>query len=325
MITAKRLKLNKILFIFIFLLHTYTYAKDMKPTFILKSSGFVNDFVFDGGKLYVANDEGSVEIFDLSSQKLVDEIFIKPTFSTRGGKITSRILSVDRHNGRTLIVSTDANGYRDVWIHHKNQLQKIIKAEEKMTIKEARFIDNDNFIFGTLGYEMIFYSKNDNHNLYKSHIEESAFSDMVLSDDKSISITASESGQVTLSDVKNGKILKKLNTLNVDNIYKIAYKNGNIITAGQDRRVGVYLKNGKEYYIKSDFIVYSVGLSPDGKVGVYSSGEENNLQLFDVKSGKKTVRLVGHYAIPSTIKFFDKSGLFSAGYENKIFYWHLKD
>jgi WD40 repeat protein len=192
-----------------------------------------------------------------------------------------------------------------------------------MTIKEARFLDNENFIFGTLGYEIIKYTINDNYSTYKVQLEQSSFSDMELSEDKNIIISASESGQVTISDSKSGKILKTYNSLNVDNIYKIAFKHGNIITAGQYRRVGVYPIDAKPYYIKSDFLVYCVGLSPSGKIGVYSSGEDNSLQLFNVKTGTKTDKLIGHKAIPSTIKFFDEKGLFSAGYENSIFYWHL--
>lgn len=312
------------IFIIILIIHSYIHAKDIQPSFVLESSGFVNDFVIDGSKLYVANDEGSVEIFELNDKKLIGEIFIKPTLSARGVKIPSKILSVDRLNGKTLIVSATANAYRNVWMHDGEKLHHVKSLKDKMTIKEARFIDEKNYLFGTLGYDIIRYAVDDSAHAYTVHIEQSSFSDMVLSEDKKLSITASESGQVTISDVKTGKIVKKYDSLNVDNIYKIAYKNGTIITAGQDRRVGVYPKNGKPYYIKSDFLVYCASLSPSGKTGVYSSGTESSLQLFDVKSGKKTDRLIGHTAIPSTIKFFDEVGLFSAGYENKIFYWHLK-
>jgi WD40 repeat protein len=311
------------IFIIILIIYSYIYAKDIQPSFVLESSGFVNDFVLDGAKLYVANDEGSVEIFDLNDKKLIGEIFIKPTLSAQGIQIPSKILSVDRLNGKTLIVSTTANAYRNVWLHDGDKLHHIKNIKDKMTIKKARFIDEKNYLFGTLGYDMIRYAVDDSAHAYKVHVEQSSFSDMVLSEDKKLSITASESGQVTVSDVKTGKILKKYDSLNVDNIYKIAYKNGTIITAGQDRRVGVYPKDGKPYYIKSDFLVYCASLSPSGKVGVYSSGTNSNLQLFDVKNGTKTDRLIGHTAIPSTIKFFDEIGLFSAGYENKIFYWHL--
>jgi WD40 repeat protein len=291
---------------------------------VLKSSGFVNDFVIDGTKLYVANDEGSVEIFDLNKQKLVDEIFIKPTLDNLGNQITSKILSVDRLNGKTLILSTATNGYRNLWLHDGKKLKHIIDSKNKLVIKEARFIDEKNFIFGTLGYDLIRYSLNDSYKAYTTHAEESAFSDMELSYDKTLLITSSESGRVTISDIKTGKILNKLESLNVDNIYKIAYKNGNIITAGEDRRVGVYPQKGKPYYIKSNFLVYCVAISPDGKTGIYSSGEDNDLQLFDIDSGKKKDKLIGQDAIPSTIKFFDEVGVFSAGYENSIYYWHLE-
>jgi len=312
------------IFLIILIIYSYIYAKEIQPSFVLESSGFVNDFVLDSSKLYVANDEGSVEIFDLNDKKLIGEIFIKPTLSAQGVMIPSKVLSVDRLNGKTLIVSATANGYRNVWMHDGKKLHNIKSLKDKMTIREARFIDDENYLFGTLGYEMIRYAVNDSAHAYKVHIEQSSFSDMVLSEDKKLSITASESGQVTISNAKTGEIVKKYDSLNVDNIYKIAYKNGTIITAGQDRRVGVYPKDGKPYYIKSDFLVYCASLSPSGKIGVYSSGTESNLQLFDVKSGKKTDRLIGHTAIPSTIKFFDEVGLFSAGYENKIFYWHLE-
>jgi hypothetical protein len=312
------------LFMTILLLSVHIHARDIKPSFILKSSGFVNDFVIDGSKLYVANDEGSVEIFDLNRQKLIKEIFIKPTVDNLDNQITSKILSVDRLNGKTLIVSSATNGYRDVWLHDEKKLKHIIKSKNKMIVKEARFIDDKNFIFGTLGYDLVRYSINDSYKSYTTHVEESAFSDMELSEDKSTMITSSESGRVTLSDVKTGKVLSKHESLNVDNIYKIAYKNGNIITAGEDRRVGVYPKDGKPYYIKSSFLVYCVALSPSGKTGIYSSGEDSDLQLFDVSSGNKTDKLIGHDAIPSTIKFFDEVGVFSAGYENNIYYWHLE-
>ncbi len=305
------------------ILSSCSYAKNIKPTFILKSKGFVNDFVFDNTKLYVANDEGSVEIFDLQTQKLIDEIFIDPIYTTKQVWQNSKILSVDRQNGKTLIVSNDKGPFRNVWLHDGKTLKHIIKVEDKIAIKEARFIKDDKFIFGTLGYEMILYNTNDSYHTYKKQLEQSSFSDLVLSEDKKTMVTSSESGQVTLSDVETGKILKKYKAINLDKVYQVAYKNGTTITAGQDRRVAVYPKKSKSYFIKSNFLVYTVGLSPSGKTGLYSSSEDSDLQLFDVKTGQKTDILIGHYAIPTTIKFYDEKSLFSAGYEDKIFYWRI--
>jgi WD40 repeat protein len=301
------------------------FSKEIKPAFILKSKGLVNDFVLDGLELYVANNEGSVEIFNIEKEEKVGEIFIDPLLTTKEVWTNVKILSVDRYKGKTLIVSTAKDGYRNVWIDDGKKLKLLINTKKKSTVKEARFINEKDFIYGTLGYDIARYTLNDSYNTYKNQIEESAFSDMVLSEDKTTMITASESGQVTVIDVKSGKILKQPKPLNLDNIYKLDYKNGNIITAGQDRRVGVYPNNGKPYYLKSKFLVYCVGLSPSGKIGVYSANENNDLQLFNVSTGKKTNILKGHDSVPSTIKFFNEDGFFSAGYGYNIYYWHLSD
>ncbi|MEA1915818.1 MAG: nitrate reductase, partial [Campylobacterota bacterium] len=173
-------------------------AKQIKPAFVFKSKGFVNDFVFDAGKIYVANDEGSVEIFDLSTRKRIDEIFIDPIFTTKQVWKNVKILSVDRYNGKTLMVSTSKGAYRNVWLHDGKKMKHIVKLDDKISIKEARFIEDGKFIFGTLSYEMILYNTSDNYNTYKSHIEQSSFSDLELSEDKKTMITASESGIITV-------------------------------------------------------------------------------------------------------------------------------
>lgn len=307
----------------ILLLVNFTFAKDIKPIFVLETRDLVYDFVLDGSYLFASNAMGTIEVFDLFKQKKVDEIVLPPMYNMHGEQVTSKILSVDRLNGKTLFVSTTLKGFRDVWLHDGRNLKHMIKAENKLSVKEARFIDDGSFILGTIAHEMILYNINDSYKTYRKHIEQSSFSDLVLSEDKKTMISSSESGRVTLTDVKTGEILKFFESQNVDNIYKIDYKNGTIITAGQDRRVGVYPKDSDPYYIKSDFLVYTASLSPSGKTGVYSSGEENSLQVFNTKTKEKTDKLIGHYATPRTIKFFKENELFSSGDDNKIFYWKI--
>lgn len=315
--------LPKLLLIFI-LCYTSLFAKTIKPAFILKSCGLVNDFVLDSFHLYTATNEGIVEIFDIRIEKKVGQILLPSHMSSMGKEVPSKVLSVDRLNNKTLIVSTDINGYRNVWLHDGKTLKNLVDKSKKLTIKEARFINNEEFIYGTLGYDVARYTTNDSsYSVYSEHIEQSAFSDMAMSEDKKHMVTASESGRVTLIDVKSGNILNKFESLNVDNIYKLDYKNGIIITAGQDRRVGIYPKNAEPYYLKSDFLVYAVGLSPSAKIGVYSANENNDLQLFNVATGKKLDILKGQDSVPSSIKFFDEKGFFSAGFGYSIYYWHI--
>lgn len=307
----------------IILLTSSAYTKDIYPTFILKSKGHVLDFVYEDAKLYVANDKGSIEIFDLRTQQLIDEIIVPTLQTTKGEVIEAKVISIDRYKGKTLFVTNSTKAYRNVWLHDGIKLKRIITPKNKMSIKKAKFIDENNYLFGTLGHEIIVYNNQDNYKAYTKHLENSAFTDMTLSSDKKRVLTSSESGRVTLSEVSSGKVLEIFESLNVDNIYKIAYAKETLITAGKDRRVGVYAKDQEPYYIKSDFLVYCAALNPSATLGIYSSGEQNELQLFNIKSGKKKDKLIGHYAIPSTIKFINEKELFSAGYENNIFYWNL--
>ena len=314
--------MNK-LFLSILFIVNIIYAKQIEPTFFIESKGLVNDFVIDRQSIYVANDEGSVEVFDLLSKAKIDEIFLDPIFTTKQEWQNVKVLSVDRLNGKTLIVSSTNTPYREVWLHDGKSIKQIVKVEDKISVKEARFVTEDKFIYGSLSYEMILYNIGDSYNSYKKQVEQSSFEDLELSVDKKTMVTSSESGEIVLSDVSTGKILKKFPPLNLDKVYQVAYKNGVVITGGQDRRVGVYPKESKPYYIKSEFLVYSVALSPNANIGIYASDMNSNLQIFDIKTGKKLDMLVGSYAIPTTIKFYDEKGVFSAGYENKIFYWRI--
>lgn len=314
--------MKQIVLLFLFLSSLFSY--DVRPLFTLDTRGLVYDFVLDGAHLYVANDMGTIEVFDLFQQKKINEIVLPPAYTVHNEISTPKILSVDRYKGKTLFVSTTLKGFREVWMHDGFSLKKIIKLEDQLTVRKAQFVDDETFVLGTVAHEMVLYDTSDGYKVYRRHIEQSAFSDVVLSEDKKTMISASESGRVTLMDVKTGSILEKFESQNVDNIYKISYKNGTILTAGQDRRVGVYPKNEKPYYIKSDFLVYSVALNPSATRGVFSSGEENHLQVFDIQTQQMLNRLVGHTSTPTTIKFFNENELFSSGDENKIFYWKIK-
>jgi len=196
--------------LFLILIYHDMFAKDIKPAFIMKTSGLVNDFIIDKDKLYVGTNTGTVDIFSLRERKLLNQIFLKPIKSGQGEMIAANVISVDRHEGKTLIVTTAENAFRNVWLHDGENLRAIIQTKDKKVIRKARFIDSEHLMFGSAGYEMTKYTLNDNYSIYKTHIEPSAFSDMELSEDKSIMITASESGIVTVSDVKTGKVLKNM-------------------------------------------------------------------------------------------------------------------
>jgi len=312
----------KILFLFTLLLLT-SYAQDISPITTIKTSGLVSDFIEDNGYLYVATDEGTVDIIDLSKQEIVRKIHLPSLVTARGLTIPARVHSVDRSHGKTLLVSSGMSAYRNIWIDDGKALKQIINEKKHMMPKKVLFTSENKMIFGSFGSDVVLYDNNENSKLYDRHVSESTMGDMALSADKKKLIISDESGNVTLIEVNSSKILQTFSSEHVDNIYKVAYANDVIVTAGQDRRVGVYLKNDNSYHLKSDFLVYTVGLSPSGRTGAYSSGLEHYLQLFDTDSKRKGDRLVGHYAIPNKILFINETSVISSGDESKIFFWKL--
>ena len=285
--------------------------------------GLVNDFVIEKNIIYIANDAGTVDIFDLKTQKIINQIVLDPITSSRRQLLTPNILSVDCLNGKVLMVSTGVEAYKNVWIYENHQLKKIIGEDKKSTVKEARFIDDERIMLGSFSSEIILHDTSESYNLYKRHVTQSTLGDITLSEDKSKVIMSDESGEIRVLDVKTSETLKVYSSQNVDNVYHVAYAKGVIITAGQDRRVAVYQEGEKDYHIKSDFLVYCVGITPSGKTGVYSSGEQSDLQLFNTKTKQKMDRLVGHQGIVGQIKFINEKELFSNERSRYVYYWRL--
>ena len=317
------MSMHRTVLIFLLLLAA-VQAKDITPITTIETSGIVSDFVEDNGYLYVATDAGIVDIIDLSRQEIVRQIKFAPLQTAKGDAVPARVHCIDRLDGKTLMVTSDINAYRNVWIDDGKKLKKIIDSKQHMMPKSAYFTSKNKIVFGSFGSDVILYDNDENSKLYERHISESTMGGMILSPDKKKMVVADESGEVRLIEVNTSKILKTFSSEHVDNIYRVAYANNTLITAGQDRRVGVYRENGKAYHIKSDFLVYAVGLSPSGRTGVYSSGFDHDLQLFNTATGNKGDKLIGHYAIPGKILFIDETSIISAGDEERIFFWKLK-
>jgi len=298
------------------------HNKDIKPIATLPVSGLVGDFVEDDGLLYVGTDAGVVDIIDLFTQKTVSQIHFKPMKTMMGNEVPVRVHSIDRHQGKTLLVTSGVSGYRNVWVHDGSKLTQIIDEKRKLMPKRAFFSFNGKVVLGTISSDIVLYDTNEAYSVYNTHISESTMGGMVLSSDKKKMVISDESGAVRLIDINSSKVEKTFTSEHVDNIYAVAYSKDIILTAGQDKRVGIYSKDNA-FHIKSDFLVYCVGISPSAKLGVYSSGIEHNLQLISTKDGRKTDRLVGHQATPTKVMFTSEDTLISAGDEYTIYFWRL--
>ena len=312
-------------YILIFLLFFINLnAKDLKPTFVYEGSGGVTDLVYSDGKLYSATAEGAVDIYDTKEQKLIKTIRVPKIKDFIGDNVESKVYSVDIVDGKIMIASQGKKGYRRVHIYKDDNLSEIITTDKSFTISKAKFIDKDTLLIALLSNELILYDIKNDKALYREQISASKFSSFALNEKKDEVLMVDESGDLKILRVKDGKVIKELKGQNVDNVFQVDYKSELIITAGQDRRCAIYSKDGRvAYYVNGSFLIYSVGLSPSGKIGGFAGDEHNNVTLFNTSTKSNLYKLGEHKATISNILFISEDELFTASDDNHINYWKL--
>jgi len=269
------------------------YASNMKkPILSITASGSVVDLVYKNNKLYTATDAGVVDIFDYKTKKIIKQITVPKIKDFMGDDVDSTIFSVDEFDDNIMILSKSKNGYNRIHIQKNDKKTLIIDYKKSLAIIKAKYLNKNTLILALLSNEIISYDIKKEKENYRVQVSGAKFSDFDLSEDKKTLVVTDESGDVNIFDTKNGKSIKVLSGENLDNVFEIDYKNGVIATAGQDRRVAVYVpKFNSAYHIQAKFIVYSVGLSPSGKIVAYSSDENNNVTL----QSTITKSTIGHF------------------------------
>ena len=159
---------------------------------------------------------------------------------------------------------------------------------------------------------------------YRIQLNESKFSDFALDESKKRAVFSNESGILFVIDTQSGKVLKRLKGLNVDNVYKVAFRNDTVSAAGQDRRGALYdVKTGKGYYLQAHFLIYATALSPEAKTVAFAMDEDNSISLFDTRTRNKTAILKGQKSTLNVILFQDATHLYSASDDNTVMVWDV--
>jgi WD40 repeat protein len=301
---------------------TLSLTAAILPTTVIKTDALISDMVVNEGKIYAATDGEGVNVFDSKNFKKLGVIRVPDIKNSEGKFFSPKVYSVDHYQNATVTVTESGGDFRNVYLIREGKAVKIIDNGRGLLIKKARFLDLDHLLFGLSGDTIVLFDIAKNTLIYQVQAGGGMFRDMVLSPSKSLVAVADEGGEITMLNVKNGHLVKTLRGINVDNINRIDYKQNTILSAGQDRRVGVY-RSGGSYYLETDFFVYAVGLSPSASRGVYTDGTENELQVFDTTTKAKITRLQSGEVILDTLIFLDEHRLIGAGEENKIYYWRL--
>jgi WD40 repeat protein len=194
-----------------------------------------------------------------------------------------------------------------------------------MMITKARWIDQNTILLGLMSNDIILFDVGQKQVICELSISPYTFSDFSLTADKQFVFTADESGIVHKIKVSNCTIEHDFSGINVDNIYQIVTNNGIVITAGQDRRVGVYNAiTGNNYFLQKDFLVYSVGLNADGSIGAYSATEDNKISIFKTANRDESFVLSGHESVVTKMAFFDDNTFISVGDDQFLMIWEIE-
>ncbi|TLP37064.1 WD40 repeat domain-containing protein [Arcobacter arenosus] len=297
--------------------------EDLEPSKIFKASGTVQSIVYKNNNLYAGTSEGKVEVFDTFTAEKIKEINIPEIKDFMGDIIPAKIYSIDLIDNKLLIVSQGMKGYRNIFIYENENLKKVIDIDKKYFIQKANFISKDKIVFALLSNQIGIYDLKKEKLDYLIQVSASSFSDFSLSEDKKVLVTTDESGIVRKIKVENAQIFGENKNKNLDKVYQIDYKNGVILTAGQDRQAVVY-KDFTDYSMRFDFLLYSCGLSPKAKLGGIAYNEKNEVLIFDVNTKEKLYNLKGQKATLTQILFKNKDEVFVSSDDSSINYFKLK-
>jgi hypothetical protein len=302
-------------------------ATAIGPIHKLKASGAVTDILKDGNTLYAATDNATIDVFSLSSRRLLYKIAFPTISDFMGDVIKPKVYDIDKlSNNDALIATVQGNrGFANVYIIKNKKATLIIKdIESKMMIKRVKFVNENTILLGLLSNELVRFDIVNKKVIYRVQISAYTFSDIVLNKQRTEVITADESGIIHIINATTGKIIKELSGKNVDNIYQIDYQGSTIICGGQDRRLSIYHRNtSQSYYLQSSFLIYSVGLSPSGKLGGYSANEENDIKIFNTVSKQDVAVLQGSETIITHILFTSESEIITSSDDTNILFWKI--
>ncbi len=300
-------------------------AKMLQPNQSLTCSGGVTDLVVENNKLYIATTGSSVDIFDLKSHKKLNAIKLPQIEDFMGDTIDSKVYSVDVLNGKILIVSQGEQGGRNIDIYENGELTNILSDKRRFFVAKAKFVNKNQILFSLLSNQLYLYDINTKKELYVKQLTQSKFSDFILNEKKETLLTTDESGDIQVVTALDGTITKSLTNQNLDNVFQLDWKNGTIITAGQDRKAVIYNNiNSQPYSIKSEFLIYSCGLSPDGSIGAYSSDEENNVTVFNTQTNRNLYKLTSNKMNITKIHFLNNKEVYVASDDKVVNFYKLK-
>jgi WD40 repeat protein len=218
----------------------------------------------------------------------------------------------------------EEGGERILYLFKDGKRNRILDKTAHIQMREARFVDDDHILVATMSNELILLRLNDKKILWRKQLSLSTFSDFQLDEKHEKVASTCESGIVYVVDVQSGKILKTLEGINKDNVFKVDFKNYHILACGQDRKAGVYsLGHASPIVYNTQFLVYAGALNANAKLSAFQINENNDIGIYDNNNHSMRYQLVGQQSVLNTIVFIDDHTLISSSDDNHILIWRL--
>ncbi|GHS88719.1 hypothetical protein FACS189487_07570 [Campylobacterota bacterium] len=305
-----------------------TMNNGLKPLLKITTQNAIISAALAGDQVFVATANGTIEIYDTRSHKLIRTIklpMIKDGFSDI--LATPRVINSDTIDGEKIVIlSDDTEAGKAVYIWENGKLNKIFSTEDNLNISKAYMIDQTHIIIATLGHEIKLYDIEKKREIYSVQPYWSMLIDFIVSSDRKTAISASEGGVIYLFDIANGKLLKEFH-IHKDLAMSIAFANGVLISGGADLKMGVVnVASGAIKHIDRAFSISAVAISPSGKIGAAMKDEANNISVFNTDTLEEIAVLNGGEAHQSirTILFLNEKDILVFFGGTTIQKWRLK-
>ncbi|WP_066389234.1 WD40 repeat domain-containing protein [Helicobacter himalayensis] len=278
------MRILKIYFLLPFLL-TLGFGAPLQPKLELKIKYEISSLELQEDTLFVSTTQGVLLVYDIKNPQnpILKQTITLPSYkdffdNSYKPKIYNTATNAQ---GEILIIAANGNSTRDIFLQKNDKLELLL---EDQNIAKAAWVSPTEVIFGFLSHEIALFNVATKTLIYQNQITNSSFSDMLYNAKDRILYTTGESGAIYIIDPESGALIEKISNINKDRVFQIAFGDNKLVSAGNDRRVGVYtLESGTKLTrtdsLKTNFLVYSVGISQNGENIAYMSDEFGEITI----------------------------------------------
>ncbi len=269
-------------------------AFQLKLVHKYRYSSYVSKVALGRGYLAVGFENGTVQIRDFETNKLLYTIKLPFIHDFMGDKMAMPIYSLDIFGDKLLMLTQGENQSRLLYLFDlkSHTLERVYHT--KQTIMRARFLSAVRVLFVTLADEVMYFDLKQKRITFKKQIGNYVFSAFSLNGTRNLLGLGDESGVVKVFDLGKKKLVAKVSGVNKDKTLAVSFWKDMVLNASVDEKVAVYnYRTGRVIAsVDTKFLPYAAALK--GNFAVYQVDEKDDLAVFNINDLSQTQLLKGH-------------------------------